>query len=768
MKKHKHLLMIFSFTIFILCGKTFSEISFLSTDLNNKGDILFTVKVTTHNASSYNTLFLYTKENNKIEQLTFSPERLELLGDNRFLQISNKFGILRIDLTSKSIYKKSYFETLTKTDPVKLSNVTSIQSSPDGRWLSLIEPVTHSHGNLILNDTLTDMKYVLSKNAIRNSEPIKWSPDSKTFLYENGNNIYFARTDWFQSDSLPNIEFRKFAEGSIKNIKWISAKEFVFLSDCSLYKVAASELFTKAFYSPLFQLGELLVNLPMKFTPAFDFFSLSPDCKSAVFIQNNRQAYFLKFGGDDYLGLKNAEVIPYLLLPGNTAKVTVHWNRNLPIIFSQGLANGKEVLKIWKLYKESSAFQKIELNENSELISVSPDAEIIIVKKDAAILFLNVNGTSMEKTVSYIDNEDLISAVWKNPFSVLLGGKNSIFEYSFNKEKNNIIKRKLYDLSVNDYSWSTQGDKILGKLDSSEIAEYNGTLEWLHTKESALNKKQNKNLSDRIYIDKTTGYFENMIYIRSLHNYKTTPLLNEPYGFVRFNKFEKKEIENTSTVFSHGNRKGKNQVAFVFDAVEDMNGIAEILYTLKKNNISATFFINGNAIHRNLFAVKEIVSAGHQCGSLFFTNMDFTNTNYMLDEKFIMQGLARNEDIFYAATNSELSLIWHTPNYILSPLIAKAGKKAGYVYVSPDIIIPDWITSNDKNKTLALYKNSAAIIEDICAEISPGSIIPIRLGKTFPERIDYLYSNLQLLIDAVTEMGYTITDIQSLMKEAAP
>ena len=35
-------------------------------------------------------------------------------------------------------------------------------------------------------------------------------------------------------------------------------------------------------------------------------------------------------------------------------------------------------------------------------------------------------------------------------------------------------------------------------------------------------------------------------------------------------------------------------------------------------------------------------------------------------ENFIRRGLARNEDDFYEATGSELSLVWHMPNYFLT------------------------------------------------------------------------------------------------------
>ena len=97
-------------------------------------------------------------------------------------------------------------------------------------------------------------------------------------------------------------------------------------------------------------------------------------------------------------------------------------------------------------------------------------------------------------------------------------------------------------------------------------------------------------------------------------------------------------------------------------------------------------------------------------------------------------------------------------------MILNAGKKAGYIFISPDIRIPDWIDAKTENTVPMLHKSSIEIIEDIYSAILPGSIIPIRLGKPNLKKKDYLYTRLEFLINVLAEAGYSLTDVKTLME----
>lgn len=769
--------------IFFILLNLHSELSFESADINTEGDILFDIKADAYEGYSYKTLFKYSNENNKIEQLTFFPEKLQLLGNNKFLQVSNRFGIIRLDLKSGAVDTHSDFEPLSASNSSKIGALNNIKASPDGRWLTLVEPSTLVFGRLVLVDTNTGRRYILSNKTVRNDLPISWSPDSKIILYEDDGVIYFARPEWFSESAFTDKNFRKLSQGKIKNLKWISSSEFIFLSGNALYRVSSTELFTKAFYAPLFPAGKLAAKIPSDFSPAFDSIFIAPDGKTAVFVKGKRNVYRIKLDGDDYVNVYSSDSIPYLLLPGNTAEVSVHWKDNSPIVFAEGLAGGSKILRAWQILPSSSSFEKIPVTEKSSFLAASPNFEIAAFKEGEDVVFYDTsltegNGAASWKKLNVFSDEKIFSAVWKNNFTFFLGGKNYIYEYNLNDSSSDAGKKKISVSSMQDYSWADSGKEILISLksvrnnetdgapqdsDNADVLQYVSNLKWTHSSKKIMQKK-NANLSDRIYIDSNSGYFANMIYIRRLKDFITRPLL-EDGNFLK-EKTQKKisyESANSSSVFSHGSRSGKKRVALVFDAMDDMDGIASILYTLKKNNISSTFFINGEAMRQNPNAVKEIVKSGHQCGSLFFTTWNLNDTAYRIDDNFIKQGLARNEDNFYSLTGSELSLIWHTPHYISSSLIVNAGKNAGYVFISPDVRVADWLSPDEKFAAPSLYKTSAELIEDIADAVQPGSIIPIRIGRSLSTRSDYLYYNLQLLIDVLTEMGYEITDVKTLM-----
>ncbi len=744
-----------------------AEIIFTDADINKNGDILFSTKQESSSGIPYSSLFLYTKQNKKIKQLTFFPEKMKLIGGKRYLQISNNDSFLRIDLITGAVYSQSEFETASSLRNIKVGLLKNIQSSPDGRWLTVIEPISQVFGRLILIDTVTERQYIISEKTVRNSESVKWSPDSQSFLYQENGIIYFARTNWFSFTNPPDKKFRKITKASIKHLNWISKNEFVFLSGSALYKANANELFTKSFYMPIFHIGELLARLPVNFNPMTDRLFISPNAKSVVFVKSKRNVYYFKLAGDDYVSMQNEGSIPFLLLPGSVAEISVYWKDNLPIVFSESILNGKIGLNAWQITKKNYKFKKIPLKKDSVFLAGSPSFKTVAIREDDTVSFYNIE-LGWKKVSSFYD-ENIISAVWLNEKNVFLGGENSLIKYTLQKNKMRGIKQRLYLTGHKDFSWSRNGDKILIEIANayeSEIVEYANRFKIKPSKSQKLRKKSKSNSENRIYIDSASSYFKNMLYIRSLKDYSTRPLFLEPMAFASkasANTYSK--YTNTSKIFSHGKRDGKKQVSLVFDAMDNMDGIAEVLYILKKNNIKATFFINGEALRQNPNAIKEIVKAGHQCGSLFFTTWNFSDTDYTIDENFIKQGLARNEDLFYQLTAKELSLIWHSPYYIASTMMINAGKKAGYTYISPDIRIPDWISDDNRKELHSLYKSSPQIIEDLCTMIAPGSIIPISLSKKSGEKEEYFYSYLQLLITVLKELGYSITDIKGLMEE---
>ena len=71
------------------------------------------------------------------------------------------------------------------------------------------------------------------------------------------------------------------------------------------------------------------------------------------------------------------------------------------------------------------------------------------------------------------------------------------------------------------------------------------------------------------------------------------------------------------TQFTHGSRIRRREVSLVFNAIDSVEGLTEILGVPSNYGVRATFFVNGEFIRRHPGAVKEIADSGHEVGSLF-------------------------------------------------------------------------------------------------------------------------------------------------------
>lgn len=153
----------------------------------------------------------------------------------------------------------------------------------------------------------------------------------------------------------------------------------------------------------------------------------------------------------------------------------------------------------------------------------------------------------------------------------------------------------------------------------------------------------------------------------------------------------------------------------------------------------------------------------HEIGSLFYTYFDMTDARYKLDREFVKRGLGRNEDDYFALTGKELSLLWHAPYYYVNSDIIKAAEEMDYRYVGRDIDPLDWVPFSDCD-AVNLYRSSREIVENIIKQKKPGSIIPVRIGEVEKGRNDYLFQNLDLLINGLISRGYVIVPVTTLME----
>jgi peptidoglycan/xylan/chitin deacetylase (PgdA/CDA1 family) len=260
------------------------------------------------------------------------------------------------------------------------------------------------------------------------------------------------------------------------------------------------------------------------------------------------------------------------------------------------------------------------------------------------------------------------------------------------------------------------------------------------------------------------GNYANMIMVRNLKGLATAPLF--PYKTFAYEKYPENDEPTDPVYFNHGSRIRRREVAIVLNAVYSTEGLATVLTTLKDYGVRCTFFVNGEFIRRFPDACQEIADSGHEVASLFYAYFNMTDSRFTVDTEYIKKGLARNEDEYFQATGKELALLWHAPYYFSSSSIIEASKQMNYFYVGRDVDSLDWVGKTDAAVSAGSYLPAADLVERIISRKKPGSIIPIQLGVAVNNRDDYLYQYLDILINALTKLGYEIVPVSQLIEHA--
>lgn len=739
-----------------------ADIGFLSPDINPSGDVLFSLKADIPGAGAFTTLFRKRISDGTLEQLTFYPEALESLAGGSILQVRNRLGTGRIDT------KTLTFAWVRETTPFVdggtplLGRLPDTAASPDGRWLVSVEPTGPASGRLSIYDITKSIKREISAKVERGSLPVAWSPDSSVLVYELGGVLYFARPEhFFSSASLPQ-EYRVIGPGKISSVAWYDVNRLLYVRGDSVYRVQASELLSRSLYGPLIGAGTLAGKIPVPFVPETDRFSSSPEGDAVIFAQRNRNVYYTTLAGDDYVEFGRPARYPYLLLPGNTARIVTVWSGSgIPSIFTESVEDGSRRTKAWRLSVSggNSLFESVEIPADTRWVEMSPSRTHAALRTSNAVSIRDAS-TWAEKAL--FREEPVVRAVWADDSSLFIGGAETLRRWTFTTGSS---VKYLYS-EVSSPSWDQTSQVITASAPLSGKIAWQKGMQWSQAPDLKPRAPSGSNGTWRLYVDSSGGFFSNMIYLRAATGPGgTAPLIQEPP--LRFDPLGKESDSGVDgSVVSHGSRSGAREVALVFDAMDGLEGLPELLNTLSTYGIRATFFINGEFIRQHPAAVNEIVKAGHQTASLFFTPWDLSSPKYRIDEDFVIRGLSRNEDDFYNATGQELSLLWHAPWYVTSPLILSAAEKAGYKTVSPDVSVLDWVTLEQGRHMPGLYKSVPDLIDSILSQKKPGSIIPVRIGHAEGGREDWLCDRIPVLVNALIESGYRIVTVDDLIARA--
>ena len=728
MHKRKFFFIFFSLIIFsaVFCETTFSNL-----DINSTDEILFSVRQNNAGSIPYKSLFTAKIKDGETsgepELITCFPEQMELLDNGNILQIRNRYGTARYDSRTQRL------QWLTRTSgiPTKITSLSPYAASPNGKYYCKIEKSGICTGTLYLSDSATGKSAILNEDILKSNTniPVKWAPDSSILLYEKNGAVYFCNPDAVLRGVEIDEKYRKIGRGNINSVCWASEKYLAYVDDYLLYRINTKELYTLGLYSGIIGQGKAMARLPFQFDCQIDKFFVNVDVTSIVVNQNQKLFSFLKVQSVscDYMDVVYSR--PYTDSSASLYDAYVIWNAfGEPILWQEKLPyDGKsEKGAVYRL--GTMAKQVLEIQDSGKPF-VSPSGNKVAFFAGAILYIYDVNSW---KRISQLSGEKITSAIWIDDETLYVGGERSIRKW-------NCVTNEAKTITL---SSATAG--YWSNTDSSIIAETPGAVYYRYSKNMHTWEKINlenpiipKTQNGRYRIFAGTAQnkeFANALYIRSLTSKAVT-----------------------KNVYPQTNQKtaAKKKICLVFDLYDNADGLPMILSSLKKYNVSGTFFLNGEFIRRYPYETKQITANGHDCASMFFTTADLTDNSFVINEDFVRRGLARNEDEFYDDTKNELMLFWHTPYYKVTPELIKYGANAGYTYV-------------DSRQDVSEFDDTVFPPEELIEKYylqmkkNGGGIIPVVGGFSQGIHAKPLYNYLDILISVLIDGDFEFVSLNEL------
>jgi len=754
--------------LLILHSSLYAEVAFKGLDLFTDGRLLYSVQISNQGTNPHSGLIITDLENNKSRLLTVFPEKIDLLDDGRIIQVRNSLGAFRFSVKGGLPASVIGFPSFPEGAPIQSGQIEPMSASYDGKWVLYVEPVSAAYGNLVLIDAATGKRLQIASHVERPGRyfPAVWSKDSQVIIYAKDGKLYYYTLTALNSVSVDE-QFRLIGDGQIQSVRWGSQGDFFYIKGRTLYKVRSSELFARSLYASFLDIGQVVGVLPFAFDPSFDLFWIHPASKAILVSKASQMLfYFPLFAQENQTSedRDQSSVYPYLKLPADCSDIRLLWSPT-GIITLWGLRSDNKTLAFsyrLDVSKDTGpyTFVPVSLPPISDAL-LSPDGTMAVLWGDEGCFIYKYQDWRSIVTVS---NNPTLSARWLTNDELIIGDHQ--FIYRFKQPES----RTIINLSKADsYGFENSSGKILAKVNNAWFST-DGNVSW-----AALTEKiqvRPASLSSdryRVYLEtQGGGLYTNLPMVRSIDGLTTKPLIlidgtqYEPVSDLP----TKEDVATSGAVFNNGKRYGARTIALTFDVIDAPEGLTTVLDILKRYNIRATFFVNGEFIRRYGDLAQLLSTSGHEIGSLFYAPIDLSDTRYRVDGNFIKRGLARNEDEYLHATGKELSSLWHAPFYIVSPELIAAANSAGYKTIGRDIDPFDWVGKLDMRRSYVPYLSASDIVDQIMQKKRPGSIIPIRIGVNENTRTDYLFNRLDVLLDALLRAGYQVVPVSTLMEQA--
>ncbi len=769
-----------------ILGFSQSSIAFPEVDLNGYDGLLFTAE-TSRGHDSWKNLYITTISDDpyalqastgEISLLNCFPQKLDSLQGGRFLQVRNADGTFMystIDNSLTELSQNSIFLPSLSNDARARDNIIETAVSPDGDWMCYYKKRSAATAYLMLTNTKNGNEFILNSEADFSFDdiPVLWSGDSSVVVYEKNGELFFLDVENVLEVSRVEEHYRKIGEGSINNISWASDKQLIYIQDDIVFSISINELYTRALYSDILGNGEIVGRLPWDFDGTKDQFWVDESGTQLIIMQNEHSLFYFQIE-EPYAALAKKDVSTFSKSLYSQAFVPISdSNLDINVLWVPNVQNADAAIRtgtllqtpiLWLEYSgalnESYAY-RLNNNQSSvffEQLTVPSEAQNPLVSPDGSVVaFTAIKSDSRTRENAVIDKylyiydlatwtqkyvfveEDVISFEWKNNSSIFVGGNQTVREWNFLSKTSKI----LFLSSISRFAWDESGTKVLASNNAGTFEYSEAKNTWVGTDLTINRELSPMNAYWRVVSSQSRGgRFENVLFVRALQGESQ----NKPLF---------------SSVLSASTQRPT--VSFAIDALDNRDGLVQILETLTDYDLVGSFFINGEFLKRFPESVLAIVENGHEVAPMFYTSADLQSDEFIIDESFIRRGLANNEDEFFALTGEDMELFWHTPFYRTSELIEEAGNNAGYSLLENVLHVHDTVTLEEAATKGNIYISSTDIIENVISNLYDGAIIPIAVGVSDGRRADYLYEKMDILINAIYEAGYAIEPVSKLV-----
>jgi len=756
-----------------------AEVSFSGLDLSTDNKLLFTATTDAPEFGEFTTLFRAdlgtagtqatrsiaggdTLQNVTIAQLTHFPESMIYLPELGVVQIQNRFGLFRGRPGVADFEPVTGFDHFVAGGEVSSGRIIPTIGSPNGRYLIVLEPESSAYGRMTLIDTASGSRREISARAELSTTgpPASWSPDSRFFVYSSEGNLYYFSIQQMVSNRMLGESYRRIGEGSLSSVRWAPDGSLYYVTGTLVYQILGAEFFARSLYSGLIGSGTIVGKIPFAFDPSFDSFWIAPDSDTALLNKGGRNLFMLFLNTDDFVDEGQILALPSLFMPRNTRVKKVLWSStNVVTVLAGSIESGQSASTVFRLVVKpnSSTMSFVRApDEGIREIAISSDERLVALVREDSILIRNYESWQEIRSIPF---DDPLHAVWIDETDLVVGSKATVERVGSTTGERTVLALS----QAGNHQFDDSG-RVHVTLGDRGFVYDSGWEESEPLESRGLNVAS---ADFRVFTESlSSGNYRNVVMVRRVRGVGTSRLF--PVPTKTYEEFPAQDESVDLAYFTHGSRIRRREISFVFNAVDSVEGLTEILTTLAAYDIKATFFVNGEFIRRHPSALKEIAEAGHEIGSLFFAYFDMADRRYLITEDFIREGLARNEDDYYQATGNELSLLWHAPYYFVSDDIISAGQSANYIYVGRDVDSLDWVPRRTDEGLSQLYFPASELVQRILDIKRPGSIISMQVG--IPDarggREDYLFQKLDVLINGLIESGYDIVPVSTLIENA--